>query len=449
MTRDESLEAAILVQDVVLIVVSLVLAHLAHAAAAHAIPALKPPVAPGEYAHLLVVFLPIWVIAAERLGIHRVRLLTGPRIEVARRTLLTQGWGLAAVALILVAAQTSLNRSLIAIFFLVSTAVLLTAHSAQRRWIARRRGESLVLVIGDLTAERVGEMERARGRRVEHHGFSDLARVSTRLLAGPIDEVVLAGPFSADDLRSLLELSSELGIPALVPLAQGVEGLGFPPPRVEMVGRAQVLVYQRQRPGVPSLIVKTLQDRLLAALLLAILSPLLLAIALLVRLFVGSPLLFVQRRGGLFGRPFSMVKFRTMRVGADAERAALLDRNEMDGPVFKLTHDPRVTRFGRLLRRTSLDELPQLFNVLAGHMSLVGPRPLPVDETAALRDGHRRRLSMRPGLTCLWQVSGRNDLSFKEWMALDLKYVDSWSLGLDLAILLRTLPAILSGRGAR
>jgi lipopolysaccharide/colanic/teichoic acid biosynthesis glycosyltransferase len=144
-----------------------------------------------------------------------------------------------------------------------------------------------------------------------------------------------------------------------------------------------------------------------------------------------------------------MLKFRTMRVGAEAERAALLAQNEMDGPVFKLSNDPRVTPFGRLLRRFSLDELPQLFNVLLGEMSLVGPRPLPLEETAALTGGHRRRLSMRPGLTCLWQVGGRSELPFKEWMALDLDYVDRWSLWLDLAILFRTLPAIIKGRGAR
>jgi exopolysaccharide biosynthesis polyprenyl glycosylphosphotransferase len=449
MTRDESLEAALLVQDIALIVASLLLARFVHAALAQALPALKPPVAPGEYVHLLVVFLPIWVLAAERLGIHRVRMLTGPRIELARRILITQAWGLAAVALILVAAQTSLNRSLIATFFVVSTAVLLAGNSLQRRWIAGRRGESLVLVIGELTDEEVGEIARGRGRRVEHHRFSDLARFGSRLRAGPVDEVVLQGPLSPDEMRGLLELSFEMGIPALVPLTQGVDGLGFPPPRVEVVGRAPYLVYQRRRPAVPALITKTLQDRIAAGLLLLILAPLLLLLALLVRILVGRPIFFLQRRAGLFGRPFTMVKFRSMRLGADRERAALLARNEMDGPVFKLTDDPRVTRFGRLLRRTSLDELPQLWNVLVGQMSLVGPRPLPVEETEGLRDGHRRRMSMRPGITCLWQISGRNDLTFKEWMALDLKYVDSWSLGLDLAILLRTLPAILSGRGAR
>ena len=160
-------------------------------------------------------------------------------------------------------------------------------------------------------------------------------------------------------------------------------------------------------------------------------------------------MLFVQHRGGLYGHPFPMLKFRTMRAGAEQERAALDEPNEMDGPVFKMRDDPRVTPLGRILRRTSLDELPQLFNVLAGQMSIVGPRPLPVDETAALTGRHRRRLSIRPGLTCLWQVSGRSDLTFAEWMALDLEYVDRWTLWLDLAILLRTIPAIVSRRGAR
>jgi exopolysaccharide biosynthesis polyprenyl glycosylphosphotransferase len=447
MTRDESLEALLLVQYVALVVGSLLLARFVHVAAAHALRSLKPPVAPGEYAHLLVVYLPIWVFAAERLGVHRVRVLTGPRTELVRRLLITQAWGLAAVALILVAAQTALNRSLIAIFFGASTAVLLAASSFLRRFVARQRGESLALVIGSAGAEALEEIERARGRRVVRGDFAGLAELAQRLRAEPVDEAVLSEALSAEETRALVELLSEHGIPALVPLSHGVDG--FPPPQVEPVGRAQYLVYQRRRPSVPSLVVKAIADRLLALVLLIVLAPLLLLLALLARLFVGKPVLYLQRRGGLYGRPFRMLKFRTMRVGAEEERAALLARNEMDGPVFKLTNDPRVTPFGRFLRRFSFDELPQLINVLAGQMSLVGPRPLPVEETAALTGGHRRRLSMRPGLTCLWQVGGRSNLPFTEWMALDLDYVDRFSLGLDLAILLRTLPAILKGRGAR
>jgi lipopolysaccharide/colanic/teichoic acid biosynthesis glycosyltransferase len=195
--------------------------------------------------------------------------------------------------------------------------------------------------------------------------------------------------------------------------------------------------------------VKAVLDRVLALALIVALSPLLLGLGLLVLLFIGHPVLYIQRRGGLFGRPFSMLKFRTMRLGAEREQDDLRAHNEMDGPVFKMAKDPRVTRFGRILRRASLDELPQLVNVLLGQMSLVGPRPLPLHETRALHGGHRRRLAMRPGITCLWQVSGRNEVTFAEWMTLDLEYVDTWSLGLDLAILVRTIPAILSARGAR
>src|SRR5207248_7031047 len=159
MTRDESLEAVLLVQTVALVVMSLVFARLGHAALAHALPSLKPPVAPGEYVHLLVVFLPIWVFAAERLGIHRIHLLTGPRGKLARRLILTQAWGLAAVALILVGAQTSLNRSLIAIFFTLSTGALFAGSWLQRRFVARQRGESLLLVIGEVGAGTLAEIE--------------------------------------------------------------------------------------------------------------------------------------------------------------------------------------------------------------------------------------------------------------------------------------------------
>jgi lipopolysaccharide/colanic/teichoic acid biosynthesis glycosyltransferase len=146
-----------------------------------------------------------------------------------------------------------------------------------------------------------------------------------------------------------------------------------------------------------------------------------------------------------------MLKFRTMVTNAEQLKQELAALNEMTGPVFKVTNDPRVTRVGRFLRKWSIDELPQLWNVFRGEMSLVGPRPLPVDEVARFDDfAHRRRLSVKPGLTCLWQVSGRNNVSdFKEWVRLDLEYIDNWSLWLDIRILLRTIPAVFSGAGAK
>ncbi len=171
-------------------------------------------------------------------------------------------------------------------------------------------------------------------------------------------------------------------------------------------------------------------------------------IALLIKITAGGQVLYRQTRCGLNGRRFTLYKFRTMIEGAEERQRELLHLNEMDGPVFKLKQDPRVTWIGRFLRRFSLDELPQLWNVLRGDMSLVGPRPPIPDEVARYQRWQRRRLSMKPGLTCLWQISGRNQIDFDRWMKLDLEYIDSWSPWLDVKILLKTVPAVLSGRGA-
>jgi len=149
------------------------------------------------------------------------------------------------------------------------------------------------------------------------------------------------------------------------------------------------------------------------------------------------------------GRRFSMPKLRTMHTDAEERKQELMHLNEMDGPVFKLTNDPRITRVGGALRKWSIDELPQFWGVLRGDMSLVGPRPPTPDEVENYEKNHRRRLSMRPGITCLWQVSGRSEVGFEEWMELDVKYTDSWSLANDLRILARTVPQVLLARGAR
>jgi exopolysaccharide biosynthesis polyprenyl glycosylphosphotransferase len=189
-------------------------------------------------------------------------------------------------------------------------------------------------------------------------------------------------------------------------------------------------------------------DVAVAALLLLIALPIASMIALAIWLTSGGSVFFRQTRCGLNGRFFTLYKFRTMVEDAEERRRELLHLNEMDGPVFKLRSDPRVTGVGRFLRRFSLDELPQLWNVLRGDMSLVGPRPPIPEEVAKYQRWQRRRLAMKPGLTCLWQVSGRNDLDFDRWMQLDLEYIDSWSPTLDFKILLKTIPAVLSGKGA-
>jgi len=185
--------------------------------------------------------------------------------------------------------------------------------------------------------------------------------------------------------------------------------------------------------------------------LLLVSSPFLLLAALLVKLTSPGPVLFRQQRCGLNGQPFTMVKFRTMTTDAEQRKHELAMFNEMSGPVFKMTNDPRITRVGALLRKFSIDEFPQLLNVLKGEMSLVGPRPLPVDEVRRFNDlAHRRRLSVKPGLTCLWQIGGRNEVrSFEDWVRLDLEYIDNWSIWLDLRILLLTVPVVLLGKGAK
>ncbi|MEJ0088430.1 MAG: sugar transferase [Limisphaerales bacterium] len=196
---------------------------------------------------------------------------------------------------------------------------------------------------------------------------------------------------------------------------------------------------------------KQLLDFFGALLALIVFSPVFLVVAAAIKFSAPGPVFFKQKRSGLHGAPFTLYKFRTMVTNAEQFKQELAAMNEMSGPVFKITNDPRVTPIGKFLRKWSLDELPQLFNVLRGEMSLVGPRPLPVDEVRRFDNlAHRRRLSVKPGLTCLWQIKGRNQISdFKEWVRLDLEYIDNWTLWLDIRILLLTVPAVLRGTGAK
>lgn len=222
-------------------------------------------------------------------------------------------------------------------------------------------------------------------------------------------------------------------------------------PTYEVLGHKPMLVF-RTTPEVSwTLMVKALVDRLGALIAILVFSPVFLAAALAVRFSSPGKVIFTQKRAGLYGRPFTMYKFRTMCSDAEMRQAELQAYNVMNGPVFKVESDPRVTPVGGWLRKTSIDELPQLFNVLRGEMSLVGPRPLPIYEVEKFEcTSHRRRLSMKPGLTCLWQIAGRNEVkNFEDWVRLDLEYIDNWSLGLDLYILVRTVPVVFTGLGAK
>jgi exopolysaccharide biosynthesis polyprenyl glycosylphosphotransferase len=236
---------------------------------------------------------------------------------------------------------------------------------------------------------------------------------------------------------------------------EGIEAWLLPPylhttiaeTTLDEVAGDPVLLFTTTAKSSWALLFKRLLDICGAAIGLIVLSPLLLGIALAIRLTSPGPIFFTQRRSTLRGREFNMIKFRTMVANAEQIRAELEQLNEVTGPVFKIKDDPRITPVGRWLRRYSLDELPQLWNVLVGDMSLVGPPPPIPAEVAKYENWQRRRLSMRAGCTCLWQVGGRNDLPFEEWMRLDLKYIDTWSLGLDFQILLKTVGVIFRGTG--
>lgn len=196
------------------------------------------------------------------------------------------------------------------------------------------------------------------------------------------------------------------------------------------------------------LFIKHSFDKIMAGLMLLLVSPILLLAALLIKLEDRGPVLFFQDRLGYNKRTFRIIKLRTMRVGAEKEIARLEHLNEMDGAGFKIGHDPRITRVGRILRKLSFDELPQLFNVLKGEMSIVGPRPLSLRDYELMpSDWQRRRFSMRPGLTCIWQITGRNKTTFEQWMRYDMDYIDNWTLWLDAKIILKTIPEVLRGGG--
>jgi exopolysaccharide biosynthesis polyprenyl glycosylphosphotransferase len=264
-----------------------------------------------------------------------------------------------------------------------------------------------------------------------------------------VDEVMLALPMKSCYLQAsrIATQSREQGI--LVRSLTNIFDLGTPHSRAaEFDPDAAMTVSSHTAEGWP-MVCKRLFDIFVSSLLLIVLAPIFLIIAILIKLDSTGPVFFVQERVGLNKRRFRMYKFRTMADDAEKRQFEVESLNEADGPVFKIKNDPRVTGLGKYLRKASIDELPQLLNVLKGGMSLVGPRPLPIRDYQGFdQDWVRRRFSVRPGLTCLWQVNGRSSLSFKEWMELDLHYIDHWSFWLDVKLIAKTIPAVLKGVGA-
>jgi exopolysaccharide biosynthesis polyprenyl glycosylphosphotransferase len=277
----------------------------------------------------------------------------------------------------------------------------------------------------------------------------DLKRIlESREITEPIDEIVFAVTRKKlDEMKQIFLLCEELGIRTRV--AMNFIQNRVAKMEIEELEGVPFLTFTTTPSNETQLALKRALDVAVSLVVLALAGPMIGIAALAIKLTSPGSVLFKQQRIGLNGRMFTLYKIRTMIADAHARRDEVAHLNEMSGPAFKLRDDPRVTPVGKWLRRFSLDELPQFWNVLKGDMSLVGPRPPIPEEVESYHRWHRRRLSMKPGLTCLWQINGRNEIQdFDHWMKLDLQYIDNWSPSLDFKILLRTIPAVLSGRGA-
>lgn len=272
-------------------------------------------------------------------------------------------------------------------------------------------------------------------------------RINNYLATQAVDEIFFCAPDAwISEINQAMILCSNLGIRfhiyttmfnLILGQANQEDFFGHP-----------LFSFQNREEAPVRLALKRLFDMAVSAALLVLLSPLFLLVALLIKIFMPGPVLFEQTRSGKGGKTFALLKFRSMVIDAEAVREQLAEKNEAEGPVFKIKDDPRITPLGKFMRKFSIDELPQLWNVFKGDMSLVGPRPPIPAEVEKYEPWQKRRLDMRPGLSCIWQVSGRNKISFEDWMKMDLYYVDNWSLWLDFKILLRTIPAVITGEGA-
>ena len=309
-------------------------------------------------------------------------------------------------------------------------------------------------VVGHLAFAGENEKETELLRRsyaaegAECHILGTVSDLQDTLRKVPLDELYIAGDTRrhADEMQDVIGVCEKLGTPFALPphafrleRAQAVDAHLF---------RDGYLHFKHHASRPAQVAMKRLLDVVSSAVALWLLLPLFLVVSLVVKLTSRGPILFKQARVGMHGRLFNMLKFRSMVVNAEAMKTLLASANEQTGPVFKMRRDPRVTRIGRFIRKYSIDELPQLINVLRGDMSLVGPRPPVPAEVLQYEAWQRRRFSVQPGLTCIWQVSGRNQLSFEEWMYLDMQYIDHWSLAGDFNLLFRTVPVVITGRGA-
>jgi exopolysaccharide biosynthesis polyprenyl glycosylphosphotransferase len=415
----------------------------------------------------------IWHALFSACGLYRSKRLSSTQeqvLDIAKATVLaTASLGLAAAIFPIRMVGTLFLLG----FFAFTSVFIMASRTLLKRVLTefRRRGRNLryVLILGTNAhaidfARRIANPE--RGYRLlgfadnewegielfKRTGFPlvcDLAGVPEFLRRNVVDEVAIYLPLrsSFEQALGMAALCEQHGI--TVRFDGDIFWLKTPQARRDELEGEEFVATNGAGRNWGALMIKRVLDVVISAVALVVLAPLFAIVAILIKRSAPGPVFFLQARVGLNKRKFSICKFRTMVTDAEKMLPALESQNEVSGPVFKIKDDPRITPLGRWLRRTSIDELPQLINVLKGDMSLVGPRPLPWrDYEGFHEDWQRRRFSVRPGITCLWQVNGRSSIPFEEWMKLDLQYMDEWSLLLDLKILAQTIPAVLKGSGA-
>jgi exopolysaccharide biosynthesis polyprenyl glycosylphosphotransferase len=409
-----------------------------------------------------------WVLALWYHGLYRLRVRWQLRTEAKDIVRSTIAVAAITLALLFITHQDDVSRLFLLALFIVQPLVTFA-----ERWVLRfafselrKRGYNtrnmLVVGTGRLAQDFADRVEARHGLGIQVIGHlsvpGEVQHVTTRPILGTVDEIedvfhsnvvdevaACLPPESASYLEPVASLAADEGKTVRIPIDPHEGGL--------LHGRAEefegLLVRSMIHDGhrEAGLAVKRLMDIAGATLGLVIFSPVLFITALAIRVLDGPPVLFRQTRVGLHGRPFTIIKFRTMAPDAEERLHEVAHLNELEGAAFKASNDPRMSSIGAVLRRTSIDELPQLWNVLRGEMSLVGPRPPLPTEVVAYDIWHRRRLSMKPGITGLWQVESRHESNFDRWVELDLSYIDRWTLWLDLSILLRTMPSVLMARG--
>ena len=420
------------------------------------------------------VMLVVWHVLLSLCGLYESKRLATRRSEI---TEVLRGTTLICISVIAVASVVTMHMvtlAFLALFWAVSSACVVSARLIVRRLLEymRRRGRNLhyILILGTnqravAFASRI-EARPELGYRVlgfvdddwegtagflttEYTLCCDVEGLSDYLRKNVVDEVAIYLPLRSfyEDASRVAALCEQHGI--ITRFDSDIFDLKNAKPRTDNFdGEAHIAVCGHALEA-QSLLLKRILDSAISLFLLIFLAPLFFAVSVLIKFTSPGPVFFCQERVGLNKRRFKIYKFRTMVRNAEELMAQLEALNEVSGPVFKIKNDPRLTPIGKFLRRTSIDELPQLFNVLRGDMSLVGPRPMAVRDFEGFNeDWQRLRFSVRPGITCLWQISGRNLVPFQKWMELDMQYIEHWTLWLDLKILARTIPAVLKGTGA-